>query len=422
MKILVCDDIERRATTTLRAIEAATDHQVELVAGPRLTEAIERLLAHARCVLKSSNASEARADDGPSTFRQPFDMAILDNNLSELNIAGARHTAESIAGYIRAFGQIPYLVSLNKNPHVDFDLRHLVGDHQTLADVAVNDTHLENPGLWTGKPQDATDGFLPWYWPALNDAPSRRREQIRFVAENLDQRLLSSMGFPTSATTYLSRRARGALSPEAARARSVTFRKFFLTACRSLPNVSDRRSLAKAASMDARAGDGVARVVSGEVESWIRRDLLGPQDCLVDLPHLLMRMPFLLGPRGDELRSWNDAVMEEEPPYGLSGEIYRNHLLEARAEGIQRIWTSGPCFWWRDLKADTELNRIFYRAETPWVDTVFCEDSSLFVRVSDDEDEPAAMEFAAEFESSWNRRHIAYLPGKHYAPKSRLAK
>ena len=161
MKILVCDDIESRGATTLRTIEGATGHQVELLAGKRLTAAIETLLAHARRVLKSPNAAEVFPDNGPSTFQQPFDMAILDNNLSELRIAGARHTAESIAGYIRAFGTISYLVSLNKNPHVDFDLRYLVGDYQTQADIALNDTHLSNPGLWTGRTHDAADGFFP---------------------------------------------------------------------------------------------------------------------------------------------------------------------------------------------------------------------------------------------------------------------
>ena len=422
MKILVCDDIARRGAKTCSDIEAATGHQVELTAGQPLKEAIEGLVDHVRYVMKGTKASQAAKGDGASVFRQPFDMVILDNNLSDLRIAGARHTAESIAGYARAFGKIPYIVSLNKNPHVDFDLRHLVGDHQTLADIAVNDTHLKNPGLWTGKPQDATDGFLPWYWPTLNEAPNRRRKQIRCVAASLDQGVLASMQFPRSATTYLSRRARGALSPDAARVQSVTFRKFFLTACRSLPNLADRRRLAKAASADERACDGVSQIVAGEMERWIRRNLLGPQDCLVDLPHLLMRMPFLLGRRASELQSWNRAVVTRESPYGLSDGIYTNHLRETSAEGIQDLWTEGPCFWWRDLKDDIELNRMFYRAETPWIDTVFCEDSSRFVCVSEDADKPAAMEFSAEFEGSWNRRHIEYLPRKQYAPKSRLAK
>ena len=74
----------------------------------------------------------------------------------------------------------------------------------------------------------------------------------------------------------------------------------------------------------------VARVAAGEVDRWVRRDLLGPQDLLVDVPHLLMRMPFLLGRDANEPERWNDAVMGTEEPYGLSDDIYRNHLQGAR--------------------------------------------------------------------------------------------
>ena len=419
MKILVCDDIESRGATTLHAIKAATGHHVELLAGKRLTEAIEGLLAHAGGVLESPNAAEACADDGPSTFRRPFDMAVLDNNLSELRISGARHTAESIAGYIRAFGKIPYLVSLNKNPHVDFDLRYLVGDYQTQADIALNDTHLSNPGLWTARARDAADGFLPWYWPALNDAPRRRQEQILFVVERLDRPILHSLGFPATASDYLSRHATGALSPHTEHVESVTFLAFFVEACRSLPNLPDRETLSAAVSESEPLRHIVARVVAAELERWIRRDLLGPQDVLVDIPHLLARMPFLLGPHGGTIEYWNDAIMVAEPPYGLWNDVYRGHLHEA--EFADDIWTKGPCFWWRHLKANTELNSMFYHAKTQWADAVFCEDSSRFVRASDGEN-PAAMEFAAEFEGSWNRRHIECLPQTRYAPKSRLAK
>ena len=419
MKILVCDDIESRGDATLRAIQAATGHQVELLVGVRLTEAIEDLLAHARSVLKSPNAPQAYADDGPSAFRQPFDMAILDNNLSELRIAGARHTAESIAGYVRAFGKIPYLVSLNKNPHVDFDLRYLVGDYQTQADIALNDTHLSNPGLWTARACDAANGFLPWYWPALNDAPRRRQEQVLFVVQHLDQPILHSLEFPATASDYLSRHAMGALSPQTEHVESVTFLTFFVEACRSLPNLLDRETLSAAVSEDERGRHVVARVVAAEVERWIRRDLLGPQDVLVDIPHLLARMPFLLGPHGGTIQYWNEAIMATEPPYGLWSDIYREHLHEVRF--ADDIWTKGPCFWWRHLKANAELNRMFYHPKTQWADVFFCEDSSRFVRASDG-DNPATVEFAAEFEGSWSRRHIEYLPKRQYAPKSRLAK
>ena len=163
----------------------------------------------------------------------------------------------------------------------------------------------------------------------------------------------------------------------------------------------------------------VARVVAAEVERWIRRDLLGPQDVLVDIPHLLARMPFLLGPHGGTIEYWNEAIMTTEPPYGLWNDAYLGHLHEA--EFAHDIWVKGPCFWWRHLKANTELNRMFYKAKTQWADAVFCEDSSRFVGASDGEN-PTSMEFAAEFEGSWNRRHVECLPQKRYAPKSRLAK
>ena len=376
MKILFCDDIEKRGSETRRAIQDTTGHEVEFVCGERLKKAIGELFDHARSVLRNGMASRMATDGGPSVFGRPFDVAILDNNLSELRIAGALHTAESIAGYVRAFGEIPYVVSLNKNPQVDFDLRFLVGDHQTQADLAINDNHLSNPGLWTGNPDDSADGFLPWYWPAVNEAPDRRRQQIAFVADRLQDAILPSLDCPASAYNYLSRHAAGALSPAAKRARSVTFRRFFVTACRSLPNLRDRKRLAKAASTSKRANDVVSRVVAGELDRWIRRDLLGPQDVLVDVPHLLMRLPFLLGPQGDDLRYWNQAVSAKEPPYGLAEEVYESHLRGARF--AHDVWTKGPSFWWRDLKMNTELNSMFYDGGMPWLDAVFCEDSSRF--------------------------------------------
>ena len=419
MKILVCDDIETRGERTQREIAAAeTGHETELLTGNRLNTEITKLFNRARAVL--NNPESPATETESSKFGSDFDIAILDNNLSFLDIPGARHTAESIAGYVRAFGNIRYIVSLNKNPHVDFDLRYLVGDYQTHADLALNNRHLSNRALWTGQPKHAKDGFLPWYWPALNDAPRRRAEQIRFVAEHIDDRILETMKFPRPGSDYLSRHASGALSPEAIRARSITFTKFFVTSCRSLPIQQERETLAKVAASGANAvREVVSRVVAGEMDRWVRRDLLGPQDLLVDLPHLLMRMPFLLGPNANELERWNEAVVVADPPYGLSNEIYRNHLESTRF--AHDVWTKSPCFWWWRLKSNAELNRMFFEKESPWADALFCEDISLF-RSSDSGTSSPPMEFAAEFESTWNRRHVAHLPGKHYTPKSRLAK
>ena len=267
MKVLVCDDRKRGAGEHVkRAIEKTTGHETELWSAGDLTEEIAKFF---RCrvepVLQGTYSKQTQEDDFSIFCTSGFDIAILDNNLSELELRGTRQTAESIAGYLRAFGNIPYIVSLNKNPHVDFDLRYLVGDHETLADLAVNEAHLSNPALWTGDPKDATDGFLPWYWPALNDAPPRRRAQARFVAEHFDKPILKSLGFPASAMRSLSRHAKGALSPEVELSTSlakVTFKTFFTKACRSLPIRSDRENLARAVQREKLACTVTSRIVA----------------------------------------------------------------------------------------------------------------------------------------------------------------
>ncbi|MXX86190.1 MAG: hypothetical protein F4Y71_07005 [Acidobacteria bacterium] len=415
MKILVCDDLKHRARQTGQLIRDASGHDVELLSAAPLTEEINALMARAREAL--GDAHQPASATIQSRFGGAFDLVILDNNLSDLKVVGAR-AAEAITGYFRAFVDIPYIVSLNKNPNVDFDLRYLLGDYRTHADIALNSRHLANAALWSGNPADSKDGFLPWYWPALNRAVSQRRDQIRFVSDHLDRSILKSMEFPPFASDYLSRHAKGALSPDAAHATRITFKKFFDRGCQSLEIEADRKRISNAASENPSAREVVARIVAAELDRWIRRDLLGPQDLLVDVPHLLMRMPFLVSDDAQSLRNWNSAVTASAPPYGLSASIYREHLEQAQFP--RREWTRSPCFWWPALKSNPVLKEMYFRTDTSWTNALFCEDISQF-RLSDDDTHGAPIEFAAEFEGTWNRRHVAQMSGKQYSPRSRFA-
>src|SRR5207248_3391341 len=146
-----------------------------------------------------------------------FDVLLLDNNLSHLHDdndkGGAPLTAESTAGYLRAFTRTCYIVSLNMNPAVDFDLRFLVGDVSTRADLALNVKHVDNRALWTGKPEG---GFCPWYWPPLDIAAERRRAQVKFVEKHVDDPFFRALGFDDDDFLYFSIQALAALSPNAA--------------------------------------------------------------------------------------------------------------------------------------------------------------------------------------------------------------
>ena len=239
----------------------------------------------------------------------------------------------------------------------------------------------------------ASSDFLPWYWPVLNSVSARRREQIEFVKAHFDEPILKALSFDAEAVNYLSRHAKGVLSPDKAMVMRTTFKKFFVTSCHSLPIRRERETLARIASNNDTIRGVVSRVVAAEIDRWIRRDILAPQDLLVDLPHLLPRMPFLLGDEANDLARWNAVASATEPPFGLSQGIYAK-LAPARFR--YDVWSGLARFWWPRLKSDRELNLMSIAGGTEWAKAAFCEDLSRF-KLSD-EGEDAPREFAAEFE------------------------
>ena len=408
MKVLVCDDRPDQCDRTMKAIRS--NSEVTPLAGDGMKDALTGLFEGISKLLNGDGKSEEW--ECPSEFRG-YDVVIVDNDLTVLELEGARLTAETIIGYLRAFTEIPYIVSLNKNLHVDFDLRYLFGDYQSLADLALNTKHLRNGRLWGS---EAREEFAPWYWPRLAQAADRRREQIGFLETWYDEPVWQAMGFPVEAEEYLSLRARSVLSSTKRDAREVSFEAFF-DASRVLPP-SEIRKLKDLSSREEAelAKAAVCRITAYEVDRWVRRDVLGTQDVLIDLPHLVAQMPFLLGRNAGDLDCWNEVIEREEAPFGLDGRLFKEHLRPAGFD--HSMWVPGPCFWWPSLKSDDVLTEKFFEAEDDWPDAVFCEDVSRFVGVDGDVDSPR--EFEAEIEGSWARRYIAYVGDYFYSPRVRV--
>ncbi len=342
-------------------------------------------------------------------------MAIVDNNLSGLEFEGARLAAETVIGYLRAFTDIAYIVSLNKNPSVDFDLRYMFGDYQSQADLALNQDHLGNPRLWTWT--SPTDGFAPWYWPCLPDAVARRRRQVEIVRARSGESVWETLQFPTDSRHYLSYRAKAKLMTDACAMDETTFRGFFDRTKALLP--ADALALGRLADKPVRSAvaiDAVVRLVAGDLDRWLRRDVLGPQDALIDMAHLVARMPFLF--EGvEDIRRWNAALYCGQPPFGMKDDLYASYVEPAlfRADA----WQGSPCFWWPVLRQDEVLTRMFLDSP-PWPDAVFCEDTSTFVEVPEADDGTGPLEFESELEGSWPRRFVLGVSGKQYSPRSRL--
>ena len=431
MKVLVCDDLPGDNPEFEDAIREANQPEIDIerLFGDELRMQLNALIASANIALQygedTIEVTETKFDD--------VDLVILDNNLANLRIEGARLTAEAVAGYIRSFSSAAYIVSINKNPNVDFDLRYLIGDYATRTDLALNIRHLSNPALWTRSRVGAPNGFLPWYWPKLLDVGADRRTKIEFIKENLDRPVSDALGFAVDDFNFLSRQARSLLSQaEEARDAQVerrepygstaTFREVFLASGRSLPNQEERELLDRKLEQGVNGtATIIARAVAADIDLWFRRDVLGPQEALVDIPHLLMRMPFLLGDNASEVDHWNTAVdaAANDPPFGLDEALFAAHVKKTQFGHSE--WSTSPCFRWPTLMENDELNAHFSgKKAVRWAEAVFCEDRSEFLSADPNNGTPP-VEFVAQFEGSWNRRYVADIGNVRYAPKSRFA-
>ena len=293
---------------------------------------------------------------------------------------------------------------------------------------------MSNPALWTRERSKAVNGFLPWYWPKLLDAGADRREKVEFVRDRLLGSVVEALGFSTDTFNLLSRQARSLLSlAEETRdttteqrephGSTATFREVFLASARSLPNKEERTLLDLKLKNGVDGVDAIiSRVVAADIDLWFRRDVLGPQETLVDVPHLLMRMPFLLGDNANEIEHWNMAVdsAEEGPPHGLDQALFSTHVAEARFGGD--VWAPSTCFWWSELRDNDDLGAHFSaEMNLSWADAVFCEDRSEFILTTECSGTSMPVEFVAQFEGSWNRRYVADIEDVRYVPKTRFA-
>ena len=407
MKVLVCDDKNEQLELTKNVIGANLEPTG--LAGPDLKCELTKFFRWVSTVLNgdSSDCSEVSA-----TVFDKFDLVILDNNLTELEMDGARLTAETIIGYLRAFTDIAYIVSLNKNPHVDFDLRFLFGDYQSLADLALNTKHLSLNHLWKGT---SNEDFAPWYWPRIATAVDRRKKQIVFLNNYFEQPVWKALNFPQEADDYLSFHAKSALSTDNALNSSF---QVFVDRSRTLSPgelVEISRLAAKGSELAQKA---IRRITAFEVDRWLRRDVLGPQDVLIDIPHLLAQMPFLAGEKTTQFKHWNEIVKSEEPPFGFDSELFDKHLEPTLF--AESYWMPTPCFWWPKIKSDEGLSELYYGSDGNWPNAVFCEDISRFVLVSSERDLDGPQEFEAEIAGSWARRFVVNSPDYQYSPRNRI--
>jgi hypothetical protein len=365
-----------------------------------------------------------------------YDLILLDYSLTEVEGFDIRLTADHLAGYIRALTDAPYVVSLNKLKGVDFDLKYLLGDFETKADLALNTEHLSIKGLWSGAVGDGD--FCPWYWPRLQEAANRRRNQVNFVEEHIDDSILHSLGFPEEAIEQLSSQAIAFLSPEAGdrqtngrnSVQNVTFWQHFRSSSRTLARDDRCRLFGGPDTEIPKTAKGLsdnvktiaARVVAGELDFWFRRDILGPQRLLIDSPHLQAKYRFRPG-EGDDAdpQEWSATAKELIPNFGLADEFYDTikafEFKQTHGE-VDFIWTDKPCFWLPQIEACQAFIDLAEQHPKRQNNLVFCEDTRRFVNIK----EISPYRFETALGRGIDVRYIENLEEFNYSPRSQLAR
>ena len=419
VKILVCDDQD--PDSIVEAVPEAVIEKPDHWEPARLAENLDGLFENANSVFGQEGNKETNSE-----FDE-YDLILLDFGLTALEAFPHRLTAEHVAGYIRALTSASYVISLNKLPNVDFDLKYLLGDFDTKADLALNTGHLSSKGLWNGEPDKGE--FCPWYWPRLQDAAKRREAQIEIVRNHMKAPILATLNFPEQAIRELAPQSLAFLSPLVEEGESLeyvgeaTFWKHFLHSSRTLSE-DDRSGLLGVKKGELGACDPpndeaiieiVSRVVAGELDFWFRRDILGPQKLLIDAPHLQMKYRFRPNERGaPNLDEWSRVANEWQAPYGLDLDFFRTVKdAEFRPEFV---WTDKPCFWLPIIESNEDFDMLADENDERQTEIVYCEDIRSFVRRNE----------AQRFETALGRgidiRYVANYIDYNYSPLSQMAR
>ena len=429
VKILVCDD--QNPELIIEAVEKAgiSEPVLDLTAlkANDLEYEFSKLFDRAQKFFGGDNVGETdtRFDD--------CDLILLDFGLAALRRFPHRLTAEHVAGYLRALTKAGYVVSLNKLPSVDFDLKYLLGDFDTKADMALNAKHLSLKGIWDGKP--SKDEFCPWYWPRLNEAANRRKSQQGIVRKNIDEPILKTLDFPEQAMERLSLQAVAYLYPFIGNSelggrkelREVTFWDHFCYSNRTLGRadrfallgVDSESAFPPEAVKDSNICEIAARVVAGELDFWFRRDILGPQRLLIDAPHLQMKYRFRPGVEGElNLEEWSRTATESQEPFGLDPEFFstlRSCEFKQSDNDRDLIWTGKPCFWHPKIEETDDFLSLAKKEQRRRNEIAFCEDTRRFV------DKKSAWRFETEIGRGIDIRYVEKIEDYSYSPASQLA-
>lgn len=413
-KVLLCDDDRKVSKEWHEQLKATVPSNYEILDPParaKIQRSIKELFTRQLSIVSGhSDGHSPSAFDRADCVFDEADILVLDYDLLYVDQENARHTGESLARLARAFSkvrlpseddpavpqtaQVVVVVNQFQEAQFDLSLRGHLGSH---ADLNLDATLLDRPGLWADP--SLGDGFRPWHWQTLYRAVDTQAARQDWVHRCWQKPIVDALGMRDDDIARLTDTAFGFIAPESMDGEGLHKRTFKDFAC----------SLGNDVNLAALADQRIAsRYVGARIGKWLERLVLGPQDALIDLPHLIQRFPFLLGNNVKEPEAWDAAIHDDKL---VKGELPEGCLFEP-SDILSR-----PAVWSHRFENDErirERRRSFNFADVP--SFVFLEDTSSFAPIEE------AAQFRAGHHNAFDRRFVKYLSKDYtYAPQRRLA-
>ena len=409
MKITVWDDDTGAAIRWKGNIDGLLSNPEVLVEAPsKGVIDTELQILHER---RKRYIADGDMDTNTGSRLDDTDILVVDNDLFELGTFKDL-SAEVVAMRACTYTSCAYIVVLNVNPDIDFDLS-LLGYPDSKADLHINDQFIAQDGLWLKCPREE-GAFRPWCWPLLLTAAKLQKARVdeltEFLAteENQNTAILDYFSFGEAARNRLSRSAKAFLHP-AIPARDVNFLQFVRGNAKAVGIKDGEQMWAR------RDTEMIARVCARRIAKWLTHFVLGSQDVLIDLPHLVAQLPFLVpSDRRVSEDFWNSLAV----PEGAAIKELAEDVDAARF--VRGEWFDRPVFWWDEFDTEENFEKLISAGAVNEGGLVFCEDASSFHPVD------LCRRFVAAFQSTSDNRFVRWFdvenPNYNYSPQSRFAR
>lgn len=402
MRVRICEDnpeFAKELVTEIRDVNV-NNFDVEVDVIENMKEEISNLILRKIAVMGGQ--------EDPSNIVTEFDaidIMVIDYDLVHLDDGGGRTTGEGIARLARSYSQCGVVAVINqfKGPQFDLGMR---GHLDSFADVNLDASLINTPALWQKMP--ATGEFNPTTWTPL---PIRLNSACQLSKKleqgGLDSKVSPLLGLDEDAINQFSDTAFGFLSTEAETSNelaSVTVRSFL------------ERSLGhnQVVHLSKYSAKYLYNFAAYRLIKWLDRAVLRPMDVLIDAPHLIDRLPFLMNTEKiDQSISENWAKAASQPTEFLYwSRLERFHNKEASKLLGRDI------FNWHNMVYDEEIEQIqdeYIDQEDESQKFYLAEDTSRFVEIG------ALMRYRADFHNFGDRRGIEKLNNITYGPLRRMS-